>query len=1001
MPNIASGRVANVLDLHGPNFVVGAGHRSLHEALTTAARLLEAGTCDLVLAGAIQAFAGSEADRETSFHRARGERPLGEATLVLALSRSGHAAQGLVPPPVALTLDDEPGGLDVMVGSGGAPYLWSAEGAHELYVAVTQARAGGVGGTIRWDGRAGPAVGVRPVPAVRPAPQGIRGPETPIHIAVPMAVVAPAVRAPLWVPVEHRLLVVADQEDWVGRPDVRDCLRARNAVVVCSSARPCDGAVHVDLSSEAAAAASMERLGPEAFDAVVLVKWLGRADPIDVLAHETRDGQGSIDVLFAIARRIYARLERGDARLGTLCLDGTGPAGLHAFTGLPSGFAKALARELPAACIKAVATDTPDLDVGLRQLELEWSQGHDSIAVDIHYRDGERYRLELARQDALSTPGTPWLSADSLVLLTGGARGVTAVLAEEILRRHGCDVVVVGRTDLRQFPEAVLSMSDDEFEAFEPAFYRDERRRDERRPMVDLKRVFESYRAAREVRDTLACLQALPGRVEYHVADVTSADEVDRLLARCAGRGRHLDLVVHGAAQQASRALVKKSMREFHQIIATKVSGTVNLERSCRQYFQRPVRHHLLTSAFSFYGNDGQPDYGAANEALSRLAAQMDGGSGLWTSLGWLGWAGIGMTRAREYMEVARARGLKAVTRAEGQQLFSQLISGAPTSAAHVLVTDGEIAYYGLAGPWDVRRSDPPADVAQRAAGRVEHEMSVSLDTHPYLGSHLVRGRPTVPGTFEGEMAARAAKALRPDWHVVEMRDMVLSKFLQLGKQSTIHLRAIAEACGDEGPDLLVRVRLVSDFVHASGRVLEKDRLHLEAVARLAPSAAIESAAPVPLNGHEWPSADPYLSPDAPIRLEGLFRCLHDIRVSETGRTARFRIADTAQLSSIADFLTPAVLLDALFRFSMIHVEPPDTMPLYVPLRCGRTRLVPGINDARTREFFDALRLVAPTPRVDGDRIFSPWARVETDDGRVILAVERMEALRIGEVPRG
>ena len=37
----------------------------------------------------------------------------------------------------------------------------------------------------------------------------------------------------------------------------------------------------------------------------------------------------------------------------------------------------------------------------------------------------------------------------------------------------------------------------------------------------------------------------------------------------------------------------------------------------------RPVHYHLVTSAFSYMGNDGQPDYGAVNESLNRLADVM------------------------------------------------------------------------------------------------------------------------------------------------------------------------------------------------------------------------------------------------------------------------------------------------------------------------------------------------------------------------------------------
>ena len=74
-------------------------------------------------------------------------------------------------------------------------------------------------------------------------------------------------------------------------------------------------------------------------------------------------------------------------------------------------------------------------------------------------------------------------------------------------------------------------------------------------------------------------------------------------------------------------------------------------------------------------------------------------------------------------------------------------------------------------------------------------------------------------------------------------------------------------------------------------------------------------------------------------------------------------------------------------------------MPVYVPLKCGRTLLVPGVNDARLVDLQERLWLVAPEPRVDGDRIFSPWAHAETDEGRIVLAVRDLEAQRVGALP--
>ena len=97
-------------------------------------------------------------------------------------------------------------------------------------------------------------------------------------------------------------------------------------------------------------------------------------------------------------------------------------------------------------------------------------------------------------------------------------------------------------------------------------------------------------------------------------------------------------------------------------------------------------------------GNDGQPDYGAANEALNRLADVMapsgnTENAASWCSVAWLGWAGIGMTRGSEFAALAANRGLRGITKTEGQEIFAKYLTGKPTAPINILMADGELIY--------------------------------------------------------------------------------------------------------------------------------------------------------------------------------------------------------------------------------------------------------------------------------------------------------------------
>src|SRR6185295_1926252 len=115
---------------------------------------------------------------------------------------------------------------------------------------------------------------------------------------------------------------------------------------------------------------------------------------------------------------------------------------------------------------------------------------------------------------------TPVLDARSVVLATGGARGVTAVLAEELLCRFGCTVIAVGRTDPTAVPPELAALSEADFAAHEAAFYRDQMARDPRQKIVELKRRFAAYQGAHELQHAVRRLAALRGRFEYHHLDL-------------------------------------------------------------------------------------------------------------------------------------------------------------------------------------------------------------------------------------------------------------------------------------------------------------------------------------------------------------------------------------------------------------------------------------------------------------------------------------------------
>ena len=150
----------------------------------------------------------------------------------------------------------------------------------------------------------------------------------------------------------------------------------------------------------------------------------------------------------------------------------------------------------------------------------------------------------------------------------------------------------------------------------------------------------------------------------------------------------------------------------------------------------------------------------------------------------------------------------------------------------------------------------------------------LTVQTAPYLLEQSCRERPTLPGTFEIELrGAGRARELRPERSLVGVENATFRRFLRVPTDREVNLRGEATVVSESDEETLIHVRLLSDFVHKSGRVLEKDIVHFEVDARLA-------AAALPLRGprETWerfdgrPAFDPYVVPGSPVQLGGSSR---------------------------------------------------------------------------------------------------------------------------------
>ena len=356
------------------------------------------------------------------------------------------------------------------------------------------------------------------------------------------------------------------------------------------------------------------------------------------------------------------------------------------------GLIKCLAQEWPDCRLKALDLD-PD-----ESPERQAEHIHAELAAvagrrEVGYPGGTRtiFRTEAAPLTAgtkLERPDESWV-----VLAIGGARGITAeTLREFAAIRATC--VMVGRSPLPDAePAATASLPD--AVALRAHFLAQAKQAGERSTPAKIEAQIAAVLRDRETRANLDDFRAMGARLDYRTCDVRSDAEVAALLDALYERYGRIDAVLFGAGLIEDQLLVNKTPDSLSRVFDTKVDGAFLVARHLRPETLRFAA--LFTSVAGRYGNNGQTDYGAANEVLNRFAWMLQA---QWServkvaAINWGPWActthGPGMLTP-ETTRKFRERGIGLVEPGEGRGFLMRELLYAPRNEVEVVA--GEYAW--------------------------------------------------------------------------------------------------------------------------------------------------------------------------------------------------------------------------------------------------------------------------------------------------------------------
>ncbi len=455
------------------------------------------------------------------------------------------------------------------------------------------------------------------------------------------------------------------------------------------------------------------------------------------------------------------------------------------------------------------ALDMPDsiercIEMAEAAVSLMMTQGAIEMGLD-----GDNCNIPmLETRDTLE--GVVNLGPEDVVIMTGGAKGVTAECAVQLAHTCSPNIILVGRSvEPFQEPDWIQ-------EIFDPAAMKKQilrhEFRDQKPTPSDIESRYQALVSNREIQTTMARIKANGSSVKYLCADIRDPQDMDRVFAWARREFNLISAIIHGAGVLEDKLIQDKHLDQFTRVFDTKVQGLEILMAATRQ---DSLKYFVLFSSIAARtGNMGQSDYAMANEVLNKVAQKLavEKPDCRCLSINWGPWAG-GMVDDALKREFGK-RNIALIPLDLGAEQLIREMGNPDTQAIEVVIG-------GPPAP-DKPVKEPVLTLALK--------QSFGPKASPIILAHKIAQEPVVPFALLIELMAHAAKKNNPGLVFAGMDQMRLLKGIR-PQDSEIQVEVHLGKCTPGESGFRVLGNLTSQdssgrsLNHASAMVLLEDRL--------------------------------------------------------------------------------------------------------------------------------------------------------------------------------
>ena len=357
---------------------------------------------------------------------------------------------------------------------------------------------------------------------------------------------------------------------------------------------------------------------------------------------------------------------------------------------------------------------------------------------------------------------------DDLVLVTGGAKGITFEHALALSRILQCRFVVIGSTKSEDI-----------------------------------------YKTGSETAKNLARLKENAKEVKYYSCDLSDMTETMKIIKEIIKNHGDFAGILHGAGISSYALFQDMEKSSFDKCLAVKVYSLLNILSLCGSENLKFV--HLISSVLAKTGMRMQADYTFANSWLDYLCLLLNKMNVPAKSIGYTVWNETGMGKKDNVLEYLKSVGVVPLSTHDGIEAYENIIN----SDSRISVVTGRLAQHLEANLYTesevfneaknvrILRFIPDTEIVTQT------KMSINQDN--YLLDHVINGAVVMPVVLLLELLAKNATSIAGKKKLREIKNIKINSPVIFSDSSPVEIRSFSAVSKDSDNSIVSVIRTSID----------------------------------------------------------------------------------------------------------------------------------------------------------------------------------------------